>query len=75
MAEAQKSLLKNSDSLGNIRSSLLSFGEGLKTANSTSIGIQKGLNVNNREKQRAILKKSEIFRTRREAVQRKKERV
>lgn len=71
MAEAQKSLLKNSDSLGNIRSSLLSFGEGLKTANSTSIGIQKGLNVNNREKQRAILKKSEIFRTRREAVQRK----
>jgi hypothetical protein len=71
MAEAQKSLLKNSDSLGNIRSSLLSFGEGLKTANSTSIGIQKGLNVNNREKQRAILKKSEIFRTRRDAVQRK----
>lgn len=71
MAEAQKSLLKNSDSLGNIRSSLLSFGEGLKTANSTTIGIQRGLNVNNREKQRAILKKSEIFRTRREAVQRK----
>ena len=71
MAEAQKSLLKNSDSLGNIRSSLTSFGEGLKKANSTTVGIQRGLNVNNREKQRAILKKSEIFRSRREAVQRK----
>ena len=71
MAEAQRSLLKNSDSLGNIRSSLTSFGEGLRRANSTSFAIQKGLNVNNREKQRAILKKSEIFRSRREAVQRK----
>ena len=60
MAEAQRSLLKNSDSLGNIRSSLTSFGEGLRRANSTSFAIQKGLNVNNREKQRAILKKSEI---------------
>ena len=71
MAEAQQSLLKNSDSLGNIRSSLTSFGEGLKKANSTTFGIQRGLNINNREKERAILKKSEIFRTRREAVQRK----
>ena len=71
MAEAQRSLLKNSDSLGNIRSSLTSFGEGLKKANSTTVGIQRSLNVNNREKQRAILKKSEIFRSRREAVQRK----
>ena len=71
MAEAQRSLLKNSDSLGNIRSSLTSFGEGLRKANSTTVGIQRGLNVNNREKQRAILKKSEIFRSRREAVQRK----
>ena len=71
MAEAQQSLLKNSDSLGNIRSSLTSFGEGLKKANSTTFGIQRGLNVNNREKERAILKKSQIFRTRREAVQRK----
>ena len=71
MAEAQRSLLKNSDSLGNIRSSLTSFGEGLKKANSTTVGIQRGINVNNREKQRAILKKSEIFRSRREAVQRK----
>lgn len=71
MAEAQKSLLKNSDSLGNIRSSLTSFGEGLRKANSTTVGIQRSLNVNNREKQRAILKKSEIFRSRREAVQRK----
>ena len=71
MAEAQRSLLKNSDSLGNIRSSLTSFGEGLRRANSTTFAIQKGLNVNNREKQRAILKKSEIFRSRREAVQRK----
>ena len=71
MAEAQKSLLKNSDSLGNIRSSLMSFGEGLRSANSASNNIIKGLNVNNREKQRAILRKSELFASRREAVRRK----
>jgi len=71
MAEAQKSLLKNSDSLGNIRSSLMSFGEGLRSANSTSNNIIRGLNVNNREKQRAILRKSELFASRREAVRRK----
>jgi hypothetical protein len=71
MAEAQKSLLKNSDSLGNIRSSLMSFGEGLRSANSASNNIITGLNVNNREKQRAILRKSELFASRREAVRRK----
>ncbi len=75
MAEAQKSLLKNSDSLGNIRSSLLSFGEGLKTANSTSIGIQKGLNVNNREKQRAILKNLKYSEQEEKQYRGKKERV
>ena len=71
MAEAQKSLLKNTDSLGSIRKSLMSFGEGLRSANSTSTTIIKGLNVNNREKQRAILRKSQIFASRREAVRRK----
>ena len=71
MAEAQKSLLKNTDSLGSIRKSLMSFGEGLRSANSTSTTIIRGLNVNNREKQRAILRKSQIFASRREAVRRK----
>ena len=71
MAEAQKSLLKNTDSLGSIRKSLMSFGEGLRSANSTSTTIIRGLNVNNREKQKAILRKSQIFASRREAVRRK----
>lgn len=68
---AQKSLLKNSDSLGNIRKSLMSFGDGLRSANSTSSNIVSDLNLGNREKKRAILKSDQIFETRRQAVQRR----
>ena len=68
---AQKALLKNSDSLGNIRKSLMSFGDGLRSANSTSTKIVSDLNLGNREKQRAILKADQIFETRRQAVQRR----
>ena len=71
MAEAQRSLLKSSDSLGNIRKSLMSFNDGLRSANSTSTNIIKDLNSGNREKSRSILKKSELFEARRQAVQRK----
>ena len=68
---AQKALLKNSDSLGNIRKSLMSFGDGLRSANSTSSKIVSDLNLSNREKQRAILRADQIFETRRQAVQRR----
>ena len=68
---AQKALLKNSDSLGNIRKSLMSFGDGLRSANSTSSKIVSDLNLGNREKQRAILRADQIFETRRQAVQRR----
>tara|TARA_B100001094_G_scaffold133648_1_gene129496 strand:+ start:6758 stop:8683 length:1926 start_codon:yes stop_codon:yes gene_type:complete len=68
---AQKSLLKNSDSLGNIRKSLMSFGDGLRSANSTSSNIVSDLNLGNREKKRAILRSDQIFETRRQAVQRR----
>lgn len=71
MAEAQRSLLKSSDSLGNIRKSLMSFNKGLRNANSTSAGIIKDLNYGNREKSRSILKKSELFEARKQAVERK----
>ena len=67
----QKALLKNSDSLGNIRKSLMSFGDGLRSANSTSSKIVSDLNLGNREKQRAILRADQIFETRRQAVQRR----
>ena len=68
---AQQSLLKNSDSLGNIRKSLMSFGDGLRSANSTSSNIVSDLNLGNREKKRAILRADQIFETRRQAVQRR----
>ena len=48
---AQKALLKNSDSLGNIRKSLMSFGDGLRSANSTSSKIVSDLNLS-KEKSR-----------------------
>ena len=68
---SQQALLKNSDSLGNIKKSLMSFGEGLRSANSTSSKIVSDLNLNNREKSRAILRSDQIFETRRQAVQRR----
>lgn len=71
MAEAQTALIKNSNTLGGIRKSLMSFGKSLKSANASSSGIVKGLNVGNREKKKAILKSSELFRSRKEAVERR----
>ena len=71
MAEAQTALIKNSNTLGGIRKSLMSFGKSLRSANASSSGIVKGLNVGNREKKKAILKSSELFRSRKEAVERR----
>lgn len=71
MANAQQALIRNGESLGNIRNFLSSFGEGLVKANSTSNTIARGLNVGNREKQKSILKKRELFESRRQAVERR----
>ena len=67
----QNTLLQNSISLGKISKSFESFGKGLASATQTSVGIAKDLDQGNRKKEQAILRKREIFDTRREAVERK----
>ena len=67
----QNTLLQNSISLGKISKSFESFGKGLASATQTSVSIAKNLNQGNRKKEQAILRKREIFDTRREAVERK----
>jgi len=71
MAQAQKSLLKSSSSIGNIQKSLGSFGTSLRKANSSSSTIIKSLYKGNRDKKRSILKQRELFEKRREAVRRR----
>lgn len=71
MAEAQKSLLKSSTSIQTIQGSLNSFGKSLRSANSTSSGIIKQLYQGNRDKKSAMLKQSELFQKRRDAVQKR----
>jgi len=73
MAEAQRSLSKNSSSIGSIQKSLNSFGKSLRVANSTSSVIIKQLSVGNKDKKAAILKKTELFQKRREAVRRREQ--
>ena len=73
MAEAQKSLLKTSSSIGSIQKSINSFGKSLRVANSTSSNIIKQLSDGNRDKKTAILKKTELFQKRREAVRRREQ--
>ena len=67
----QNTLLQNSISLGKISKSFESFGKGLASATQTSVSIAKNLDQGNRKKEQAILRKREIFDTRREAVERK----
>lgn len=67
----QNTLLQNSISLGKISKSFESFGKGLASATQTSVSIARNLDQGNRKKEQAILRKREIFDTRREAVERK----
>jgi murein DD-endopeptidase MepM/ murein hydrolase activator NlpD len=67
----QNTLLQNSISLGKITKSFESFGKGLTNASKTSSNISLSLNIGNRKKEQAILKKRELFDTRRSAVERK----
>ena len=73
MAEAQRSLSKNSSSIDSIQKSLNSFGKSLRVANSTSSVIIKQLSDGNKDKKAAILKKTELFQKRREAVRRREQ--
>ena len=67
----QNTLLQNSISLGKISKSFESFGKGLTNATKTSSSIALSLDVGNRKKEQAILKKKQLFDTRRSAVERK----
>ena len=67
----QNTLLQNSISLGKISKSFESFGKGLTSATKTSSNIALALDVGNRKKGQAILKRRELFDTRRSAVERK----
>ena len=67
----QNTLIQNSISLGKISKSFESFGKGLTSATKTSSNIALSLDVGNRKKEQAILKRRELFDTRRSAVERK----
>ena len=67
----QNTLLQNSISLGKISKSFESFGKGLTNATKTSSNIALSLDIGNRKKEQAILKRRELFDTRRSAVERK----
>ena len=71
MAEAKDALLKNSDSLTTIQKSFMTFGTGLRAANSTSVSIVKGLSQANRDKQRATQKRLQLYDIRKQAAERK----
>ena len=65
---AKQSLLKNTDSIGNIRDSINAFGKSLRAANNTSSVIIRKLNESNRSKKGAIGKERMLYQKRRSAV-------
>ena len=73
MAKIKTSLLKNSDSIEGIQSSINAFGASLRAANSTSSTIIRNLNDSNKLKKDAILRRRQIFGKRREAVRRREQ--
>ena len=73
MAKIKTSLLKNSDSIEGIQSSINAFGASLRAANSTSSTIIRNLNDGNKLKKDAILRRRQIFFKRREAVRRREQ--
>ena len=73
MAKIKTSLLKNSDSIEGIQSSINAFGASLRAANSTSSTIIRSLNDSNKLKKDAILRRRQLFGKRREAVRRREQ--
>ena len=65
---AKQSLLKNTDSIGNIQDSINAFGKSLRAANNTSSVIIRKLNESNRSKKGAIGKERMLYQKRRSAV-------
>ena len=65
---AKQSLLKNTDSIGNIRDSINAFGKSLRAANNASSVIIRNLNESNRSKKGAIGKERMLYQKRRSAV-------
>ena len=73
MAKIKTSLLKNSDSIEGIQSSINAFGASLRAANSTSSAIIRNLSDSNKLKKDAILRRRQLFAKRREAVRRREQ--
>jgi len=71
MDKIKTSLLKNSNSIEGIQNSINAFGASLRAANSASSVIIKEFTQGNRNQKRAIIKKRELYRRRREAVRRR----
>ena len=65
---AKQSLLKNTDSIGNIQDSINAFGKSLRAANNTSSVIIRKLNESNRSKKGAIGRERMLYQKRRSAV-------
>ena len=69
----RQSFLQNRNTILSIRSSLSSFGKGLRSANESSRGIVKTLNEGNVAKRRSIFERSKLFLKRRQAVLRREQ--
>ena len=73
MADTNKSLLKNSSSIGGIKKAVSSFSKSLYAANRTSSKIIKSIYAGNRDKKKAIAKRSSLLNMRKEAVRRREQ--
>ena len=69
----RQSFLQNRNTILSIRSSLSSFGKGLRSANESSRGIVKTVNEGNVAKRKAIFERSKLFLKRRQAVLRREQ--
>jgi len=69
----RQSFLQNRNNILSIRSSLSSFGKGLRSANESSRGIVKTVNEGNVAKRKAIFERSKLFLKRRQAVLRREQ--
>ena len=69
----RQSFLQNRNTILSIRSSLSSFGKGLRSANESSRGIVKTVNEGNVAKRKSIFERSKLFLKRRQAVLRREQ--
>ena len=69
----RQSFLQNRNTILSIRSSLSSFGKGLRSANESSRSIVKTVNEGNVAKRKAIFERSKLFLKRRQAVLRREQ--